>query len=432
VSESPTTEVLLRILDRLPSVPCSIRFEPGSMTAEWIYVSPNLGELFGITREELQRDPLGLVQRMYADDRTRFQEMMAVSMQTLETLIWTGRILLPSGEIRWIETQTAFHREPDGAIVTCGQALDVTARMQAKQLHRAVIDALPAGIIAMTPEGQFPIYNRVASQYAGSAQGGHIGDLSRTYGFREDGVTPFPNEELPLVRALAGEEAPEAEVIVRNAGLGEDRWLHVTGTPIRDETGQIMAGMVILHDITAQRRLEQELRISNAQLAESEQGKTVLIERLRYAIDELSNPILEVWDDVLVMPIIGVVDSRRTADMVQRLLVEVARTQASFVIVDLTGVEVVDTRTADHLIKLIRKVELVGARCVLTGIRPAVSETLVDIGVNFDRITTLRNLKHGLREAIRDARREGTRERRYGDEELEAPQGRPEARRPLR
>src|SRR5690349_23581486 len=117
------------------------------------------------------------------------------------------------------------------------------------------------------------------------------------------------------------------------------------------------------------------------------------------------------------MPIVGVVDARRTADMVQRLLAEVARTQASFVIVDLTGVEIVDTRTADHLIKLHRKVEVVGARCVLTGIRPAVAETLVDIGVDFGRITTLRNLKHGLREALRAARRERDGARDLGAEE---------------
>lgn len=144
----------------------------------------------------------------------------------------------------------------------------------------------------------------------------------------------------------------------------------------------------------------------------------MLIERLRYSIDELSNPILEVWDDVLVMPIIGVVDSRRTADMVQRLLAEVTRTQASFVIVDLTGVEIVDTKTADHLMRLMRKVEIVGSRCVLTGIRPAVAEMLVDIGVDFGRVTTLRNLEHGLREAVRFARRErdGARDLGFDDE----------------
>jgi rsbT co-antagonist protein RsbR len=114
--------------------------------------------------------------------------------------------------------------------------------------------------------------------------------------------------------------------------------------------------------------------------------------------------------------------------MVQRLLAEVMRTQASFVIVDLTGVEIVDTKTADHLMKLVRKVEMVGARCVLTGIRPAVAETLVDIGVDLGRLSTLRNLKHGLREALRAARRsrEGMRDLDLDDPEddMEAPRRR--------
>ena len=92
--------------------------------------------------------------------------------------------------------------------------------------------------------------------------------------------------------------------------------------------------------------------------------------------------------------------------MVGRLLDAVANGQARYVIIDLTGVEIVDTRTADHLIKLVKKVELVGARCVLTGIRPAVAQTLVDIGVDFGRLTTLRNLKHGLRDALVTTRRE--------------------------
>ncbi len=220
-----------------------------------------------------------------------------------------------------------------------------------------------------------------------------------------DGTTPLDMEDSGLARALRGEETQE-EVVVRNPRMDAPVRQHVTWKALRDESGDVHAALGLGQDITLQRTLETELRRRNAELAESEAAKTALIERLRYSIDELSNPILEVWDDVLVMPIIGVVDSRRTADMVQRLLAEVARSQASYIIVDLTGVEIVDTRTADHLIKLIRKVEVIGARCVLTGIRPAVAETLVDIGVDFGRITTLRNLKHGLREAIRFGRRE--------------------------
>ena len=431
--ETTTNEALLQILDELPSMPCSARIDPANMTSEWIYVSPRMAELFGISIEEVGRDPLALIKRMEPEDADQFRATLAASLQTLAPMIWTGKIRHTSGTVRWIETQTSFKRDADGTVRTCGQAVDVTERKQTEYLHRAVIDALPAGIIAMTPEGKFPIYNRVADEYVGRAQEDHGGALTEAFGvFKTDGVSRFANEDLPLVRALGGEEAPEAEMIVRNRYLKGDRWVQVKGSPIRDEAGKIIAGMVIFHDVSAQRAIERELRTRNEQLARSEEGKTELIDRLRYSIDELSNPILEIWDDVLAMPIIGVVDSRRTADMVQRLLVEVARTQASFVIIDLTGVEIVDTKTADYLIKLVRKVEIVGARCVLTGIRPAVSETLVDIGVDFGRLTTLRNLKHGLREALRFARREreGTRDAHRDDEPGEGSQPDGARRRP--
>jgi rsbT co-antagonist protein RsbR len=118
-------------------------------------------------------------------------------------------------------------------------------------------------------------------------------------------------------------------------------------------------------------------------------------------VQELSTPILTLWEDVLALPVIGVVDSRRSAEMMERLLDEIVRSQSRFVIIDLTGVEVIDTSTADHFMKLVKAVGLIGARCVLTGIRPAVAQTLVDLDVNFGQLETLRNLKHGLRYCLR-------------------------------
>ncbi|MEO5730808.1 MAG: PAS domain-containing protein [Byssovorax sp.] len=421
MSENINANELLQILNRLPSVPWSSRIDPVAMTSEWVYVSPRMAELYGLTDDEIHGGTHALMKRLQPEDAARLQQMTAVSLQTLAPIIWTGRVLLASGEVRWIETQIVLEREADGKIRSYGQAFDVTEQKRMEELHRAVIDAMPTGIAAMTLDGKLPIYNRAAVRFAGRPQENQS-DLIQAFGvFKTDGVTPLPQEELPMIRALAGEEAPEAEMIMRNGDLEQDCWVHALGTPLRDAAGQIVAAMVIFSDVTAQRALEQELRATNAQLEENEQGKTVMIDQLRDTIEELSNPILEVWDDVLVMPIIGIVDSRRTVDMVRRLLVEVARTQASFVIVDLTGVEVVDTRTADHLIKLIRKVELIGARCVLTGIRQGVSETLVDLGLDFGRITTLRNLKHGLREALRHARREreGLRDHSLGDKASE-------------
>jgi rsbT co-antagonist protein RsbR len=85
----------------------------------------------------------------------------------------------------------------------------------------------------------------------------------------------------------------------------------------------------------------------------------------------------------------------------ERLLTEVSRKQAKFVILDITGVDVVDTRTADHFVKVIKAAQLIGATCVLTGIQPAVAQTLVDLGVDLGDLATLRNLRDGLRECIR-------------------------------
>jgi anti-anti-sigma regulatory factor len=125
------------------------------------------------------------------------------------------------------------------------------------------------------------------------------------------------------------------------------------------------------------------------------------IKRQEYSIQELSTPILELWDDVVALPVIGVVDTRRSADIMERLLTEVSQKQARYVILDITGVEVVDTRTADHFIKVIKAAQLLGATCLLTGIRPAVAQTLVELGVDLGELATLRNLRDGLRECLR-------------------------------
>ncbi|MFH2006221.1 MAG: STAS domain-containing protein [bacterium] len=131
------------------------------------------------------------------------------------------------------------------------------------------------------------------------------------------------------------------------------------------------------------------------------------IERQRYAIRELSTPILQLWDNVLALPVIGLVDTRRSADIMERMLAEIVTKQSKYVILDITGVDVVDTRTADYFIKVIRAAELLGAHCFLTGIQPAVAQTLVEIGVDLSSLRTLRNLQEGLREALRQMATEG-------------------------
>lgn len=141
---------------------------------------------------------------------------------------------------------------------------------------------------------------------------------------------------------------------------------------------------------------EQRLR----KQAEDLERKLHKIEEQEAAIRELSTPVIEVWDDVLVLPIVGILDTKRSVDLMNSLLETIVRTQSKNVIIDITGVEVVDTKTADYLLKVVRAARLLGARGVLTGLGPAVAQTLVDIGADLTEVTTLRNLKEGLKHCL--------------------------------
>jgi anti-anti-sigma regulatory factor len=128
------------------------------------------------------------------------------------------------------------------------------------------------------------------------------------------------------------------------------------------------------------------------------------IQQQQTAIHELSTPVLQIWDDVLALPIIGVVNSKRAFDIMERLLSEIVAKQSKFVILDITGVEVVDTKTADQFIKIIKSAKLIGSTCILTGIRPAVAQTLVELGVDLTSFDTLTNLKEGLKACLQKMR----------------------------
>jgi rsbT co-antagonist protein RsbR len=124
-------------------------------------------------------------------------------------------------------------------------------------------------------------------------------------------------------------------------------------------------------------------------------------EKIEMAFSELSTPIIQIWDDVLALPIVGIVDSHRSEDMMVSLLNEVVEKQSRCVIIDITGVDVVDTKTADHFIKMVKAVKLLGAECIITGISPDIAQTLTHIGVDMAGIQTRRNVQQGLQEAFR-------------------------------
>ncbi len=120
----------------------------------------------------------------------------------------------------------------------------------------------------------------------------------------------------------------------------------------------------------------------------------------RMQISELSSPVVEIWDGVLLVPLVGTLDDQRAAQMSAALLEAVRRQCAQVVLVDITGAAVVDTYTAAHLINTVRSVRLLGAATIITGVSAHVAADLVKLGVELEDITTRRRLADGLRLAI--------------------------------
>lgn len=158
--------------------------------------------------------------------------------------------------------------------------------------------------------------------------------------------------------------------------------------------------------VLQQQDLAEKLRVIKAQsdVLESQkrelESKLDTIRRQAEAIRELSTPVLEIEDSIIALPIVGALDSARALDMTTKLLAYIERHGVKCVILDLTGVDIVDTKTADHLIKVAQATALMGARCTMTGLSPSVAQTLTAIGVDMRGLRTLRNLKDGLRDSL--------------------------------
>lgn len=133
-----------------------------------------------------------------------------------------------------------------------------------------------------------------------------------------------------------------------------------------------------------------------------------MIQQQELTIQELATPVLEIWDDVLAVPLVGTLDSQRSQEVMEKLLSAIVTCKVRFVILDLTGVQIVDTRTADHLIKIAQAAALLGTRCIVTGINPAVAQSIVELGIDLAHVITKRNLKEGLRVVIKTQRKNGS------------------------
>jgi rsbT co-antagonist protein RsbR len=130
-------------------------------------------------------------------------------------------------------------------------------------------------------------------------------------------------------------------------------------------------------------------------------GREEVIRRQQQELLELSTPVVSLWDGILALPLIGTLDSNRTQVVMESLLQEIVRSGSTLAVIDITGVPTVDTLVAQHLLKTVAAARLMGADCIISGIRPQIAQTIVHLGVELGDVTTKATLKDAFALALK-------------------------------
>ncbi|WP_437721686.1 PAS domain-containing protein [Sorangium sp. So ce861] len=184
-------------------------------------------------------------------------------------------------------------------------------------------------------------------------------------------------------------DIPEAHIAVPGV---EDRWLHMVKVPLKDESGVCRYLLAMVADITEKKRAEEAMQKELEWIATQRE--------LLAVIQELSTPVIPVHEGVLVVPLVGTIDSARGAQLLETLLQGIERHRAETVLIDITGVPVLDADVAARLLQATRAAALLGATCVLVGASPDVARTLVAQGIDLGDLLTQRDLQAGIRYAL--------------------------------
>lgn len=160
-------------------------------------------------------------------------------------------------------------------------------------------------------------------------------------------------------------------------------WANVVITALRDKDGRLRGFGKLTRDLTERRQAEEKLKRQAQEI-----------------FDMAAVPIVQVWEGIVLVPLIGTFDSERTQQLMEKLLHRVTDSGSSVALLDITGVPTIDTQTAQHLIETVSAVRLLGADVILTGVRPSIAQTLVHLGIDLSNVITRASLSAGLRMAL--------------------------------
>ena len=131
-----------------------------------------------------------------------------------------------------------------------------------------------------------------------------------------------------------------------------------------------------------------------------QRAREEVISRQQMEMIELSTPVVKLWDGIVALPLIGTLDSARTNVVMESLLLQIVTTESEIAIIDITGVPTVDTLVAQHLLKTVSAARLMGADCIISGIRPQIAQTMVHLGIDLTTVSTKATMAEALKTAM--------------------------------
>jgi PAS domain S-box-containing protein len=275
----------------------------------------------------------------------------------------------------WANTLLSPMLDSQGTLIGFAEITRDFSERKNADYARSLIEASLDPLVTIAPDGKITDVNAATESITGRSRIELIG-------------TDFCDYFTDPEKARNGYQQVFRESMVRDYPLelrhanGRVTSVLYNASVYKDEDGAVVGVFAAARDITERKLSEERIK---------QQSREIL---------ELSTPVMQVWQGVVAVPLIGCLDSQRTQQFMERLLDRIVETNSPVALVDIMGVPTIDTQTAQHLIETITAVRLLGAQVVLTGVRPAIAQTLVHLGIDLSGITTRSSMAAGLLVAL--------------------------------
>lgn len=249
--------------------------------------------------------------------------------------------------------------------------------------YQRVIDNLPSVVFWKDREGRFIGAGAPFVQQSGLASLDDV--LGKTdYDFAwKANADAYRRDDRDVIES----GRPKLKIIEpQERADGGQNWLETNKVPLRDANGDVYAILVSIEDITDRKLREEEQLRKQAEIIDEQAS----------ALAEMSTPLIPLQDGLLLLPLVGTIDTRRAQQVLEVLLEGISQYQADRAILDITGVRVVDTQVADGLLRAARAAKLLGAQVFLSGISAEVAQTLIQLGANLDQVVTAGTLQNAI------------------------------------